>query len=427
MLTKFLEVTQLCSESFESRLGEPFFISNCSIAESEYLLHSLRNSQPPEKLLGFIARLAKFHFNKNYFKKICAMLLGGKVICVDTFFREHREVWLKFQGMVQEENLCTFFDLLKEYALKMFTRRLFKFPEPLIFEYFQRKPFGLFKMVFMRIRQANICLSDIYDVDVNNILCYTGWGDCGYKKAQLILQDAVQQKNDELEKLFTHRSWNKKSALRVNCEQIRDPRIVELILRYSTPFLDNEFLQTGQPLIHSPCIGNQIAVLENMLQSDKKSSYKMTKTTDNNSMVCIHRACFGGNTTIVKMLLNAVPELALKTDKFGKNALHFACHGGHLDTAQTLYKYYCEEGVCNLNHDENSKEQSSLLYAVELEKLNVLNEQDCSLKLSKADRNTKSRLVLFEQAGRPHCSSQANNSEKNRLSLIILQSREPLP
>ena len=427
-LTKFLEVTQLSIESFNRKfsfepLFEELYFSNCWIAESEYLLHSLRNSQPPGKLLGFIASLAKFHFNENYFKKIFTILIGEKMISAYTLILEHFGVKSKFEGIVQEENLCSFFDLMEKSTLKMFTGLSFDFPKPLTFEYFQRKPFGLFEMVFMRIRKANIRLSEIYDGEFNNILWYTGWGDCGYKKAQLILQDASKQKNDELEKLLTHRNRYKESALSVICEQSRDPRIVELILWYSTLFLDNEFLQIGQPLIHSPCIGNQIAVLENMLQFDKKRGYKMTKTTNNNGMVCIHWACFGGYTTIVKMLLNTVPELALKTDKRGRNALHFACNGGHLDTAQTLYKHYCEEGLCNLNHDENSKEQSSLLYAVELEKLNVQNEQDCSLKLRKADRKTKSRLVLFEQAGRPHCSSQASNSEETDSTLSFL-SRE---
>ena len=422
-LTEFLEVTQLSSESLESQFGEILFSPNCWIAESEYLLHSLRYSRPPEKLLEFIASLAKFHFNENYFQKIFATLIGEKVISADISMTDKYLILSYFEGMVQEENLCTFFDLMEEFALEMFTKSLIGCREPLIFRYFQRQPFGLFEMVFKRIRQANIRLSDIFDDELNNILWYTGWGDCGCKKAQFILQEAFQQKNGELEKLFTHRNIYEESALSVNCEQSRDPRIVELILKYSTLFLDNEFLLTGQPLIHSPCIGNQIAVLDNMLQSDRESSYKMTKTTNNNGMVCIHWACFGGYTTIVKMLLNTVPELALKTDKFGKNALHFACHGGHLDTAQTLYKHYCEEGLCNLNHDENSKEQSSLLYAVELEKLNVPNEQDCSLTLSKADRKTKSRLALFEQVGRPHCSSQANNSEKSDSTLSFL-SRE---
>ena len=202
MLDKFLKVTQMSLDklNFENEyVKKPeSILSNCWVAESEYLLQSFRTSQPSEILFLFIVRILKFRFDGNYFLKIIKTLFGEEAISIDV-----ESAWRAFVvGETQEENFGIVIDLMKEEALKVFTYNLAESTFPLIFHYFQRESFGTFKNMFLRIRRENIRLSEILDLDRQNILWYTAWGDCNFRKTCLVLQDAFEQKNDELETLL---------------------------------------------------------------------------------------------------------------------------------------------------------------------------------------------------------------------------------
>ena len=343
LLVKFLEVTQLSFNNlnFETDVVEieTSIESNCWIAESQCLLQALRNSQPSEIIFEFIAGMVSFHFNENFFQKITANLFEGRKIRIDA--ESTMEAFSV--RIVQEENFLTIINLLQNDVLQLITEISEKTKIPLIFVYFQWHSFDKFKFFFTRIRQANISLSKILDHQKSNILWHTGCGDCGVQKVRHVLEDASKQSNGELETLLTHRNNKGESALRYNCLHANDPEVVIVLLQLAERFWGNDICEYGRTLIHAACLCNQIAVSHFLLSLDKQNNYGVTKMADKDGRLCLHSACMEGNTTIVEMLLEVVPELTSKADNHRCNAFQDACAGGHLEVAQMLYKHYCEE------------------------------------------------------------------------------------
>ena len=193
---------------------------------------------------------------------------------------------------------------------------------------------------------------------------------------------------------------------------------MKLLINYSATVWDKVIPERGKTLIHHASINNEIAVLDFLLKLDKEKDYEMARTVNENGQTCLHCACGKGNTTIVKMLLNAVPELASEINNSGMNALHCACIRGHLDTAQTLYRHFCEEGFSNCIHDLNNEECNSFLLASESKKLKavqktvVSSDQECLINVNQSEQNKKSKIFPSEKCELVRSSGNADISEK---------------
>ena len=420
-LANFLEITQLSFKNFKFKEEDDNKVSNiilnCWIAENENLLRSLQVSQPVEVHFIFVSGMLTFHFDKKFFQTLIETLFGGRAIHADAKFASKN---LKVPSLQQIENFDAVVNLLNNSALEFYTEH----SSQLIFKCFEQSSFDQFKIIFMRTRQANIPLSEILTADMRNIFYSIGWGDCGVKKAHLVLQEAFEQKNGELEKLLTQRDKDGMSVLFFNCFHGKDPMIVELLLQYAKPIWDRDICEDGKTVIHAACIGNQIAILEMLLKLDEESSYEITKKASNSGEVCLHCACLGGNTTIVKMLLNIVPEMALQSNFRGSNPFHYACRGGHLETAQTMYKFYSEEGFCIFKSDVSREEGVNYFYdnkSIKSKTLKLTDEEKSRIEVYKSGQNAKSKPKLCESEERANHSCNGTKPERrssSRLNLI---------
>ena len=411
---KFQEVTQIFFKNFEIQTDdyyhEPF--PHCWIAENEDLLQSFQNSVNSDQLFDFIVYMGKFYFNENCFRKIIKTLFGERASSIDVENARH----FFFMAIPREDNFGAIMDLMEIDAVKLFTEfNPGTVDIPLIFHYFRYSSFGLFKDIFTRIRQANIRFSELLGNKKRNILWHIGWGDCGFHKTGHVLQDAFEQNNDELEILLTQKANDGASVLHYHCEVANDPRIVQLLIKYSKTVWDKIISDNGKTLIHHACNKNQIAVLDFLLKLDKEKDYEMAKTVDENGQTCLHCACEKGNTTIVKMLLNTVPALASEINNSGMNALHCACVWGHLDAAQTLYRHFCGEGSFNCTHDLNNEDNNRFLLDSESKKLKTVeetNDKECLPNVSKSEQLTKSKIIPSEKYEQAHPSGNANISDQ---------------
>ena len=394
LFDKFQEVTQISFKNFELELTDYHhaLFPRLWIAESEDLLQSFRNSVSIVELFVFIVSMGQYHFHENCFRKMIETLIGERAISIDV---EEVARFLFSIQIPREGNFGTIMDLIENDVVKIFAE--FNSEKvPVIFRYSSFGSFGLFKGIFTRIRQAKIRFSELLGDKKTNILWYTGRGDCGYHKTHHVLQDACEQNNDELERLLTQKDSQGFSVLQYHCAVSEDPRILQLLIKYSRTVWHNVISESGETLIHIACIHNQIAVLDFVLKSDKEKNYKVTRTANENGDTCLHYACKNGKITIVKMLLNAVPDLASKINNLGKNALHIACLNGHLDTAQTLCRHYCGEGFFKFMHELNKEKNNSFPLASQ-SKMTVeeTSDHELLLNVSKSEQSAKSKKNIF--------------------------------
>ena len=352
---KFQKVTQVSFKKFEITTDDYSHIlfPNCWIAESEGLLQSFQNSVDFDllRLFEFIVSVGKFNFDKNCFRKIITTLVGERerAISIDI----ERSMSFFYLAIPREENFGIIMNLIENDAVKLFTEfNPGTVDIPLIFYYFRCSSFSLFKDIFTRIRQAKIRFSELLGNDNTNFLWHIGWGDCGLHKAQLVLQDAFEQKNDELERLLTQKNDNGVSVLPYHCKFANDPRIVQLLIKYSRTVSDKVIDERGRTLIHHASFDNQIVVLDFLIKVDQEKNYELTRIADDKGETCLHLACYNGNATIAEMLLKRVPELASNINDCGINALHVACLLGHQDTAQTFRRHYSGERFSNILCDD---------------------------------------------------------------------------
>ena len=411
---KFQKVTEVSFQNFEMKIEDVPYALCCWIGECEDLLLSFGNAAHSKLLFHLIMYMGQFDFNENCFRNIITTLIGGKEISID-FGSEWRNIFLLAKS--REENFGTIIDLMEIDAVQVFTEIVVG-PSDFhpSFLCFQKSSFGLFKTIVMKIRQAKIRLSDLLNTKMRSFLWYIDWGDYGIKKTHLVLQDAFEQNNGELEKLLTQRDKQGVTVLYFKCTHSKDPRIVQLFIKYAKTIWDKEILENGETLIHYASIGNQIAVLDFLLEMNKEKNYEVTKKVNKEGRTCLHLAGMQGNTTIVKMLLNTVPELALKTDNFKQNALHSACINGHLDTAQTLYNRCCEKELFHIAHDIKNVRNKRFPSAAKSENLKrIQNESERGLlKENRVAPDTTTELMLSENKTRALHSSNANLAVKNK-------------
>ena len=390
MLDKFQEVTQVSFKNFEIELGDynhQQVFPPLWIAESEDLLQSFRNSVTIDVLFVFIVNMGQYHFNENSFRKIITILFGERAISIDV---EKATRCLFLIQIPLEDNFRTIMDLIENDVVKIFTESYGGMVKvPLIFHYFRISSFDIFKGIFARIRQTKIRFSELLDDQKTNILWYIARGDCGIHKTSHVLQDACEQNNDELERLLTQKDFQGLSVLHYHCAFSNDPRIVQLLIKYSRTIWNKIIAERGETLIHLACYNNQIALLDFLLKLDE-NNYEVTRRADKKGETCLHYACKNGKTTIVKMLQNTVPSLASKRDNSGKKALHIACFNGHLDTAQTLCRHYCGEGFFKFMHDLNKEKNNSFPLASQSKKtVEETSNQEILLNMSKFEQRAK--------------------------------------
>ena len=73
----------------------------------------------------------------------------------------------------------------------------------------------------------------------------------------------------------------------------------------------NDLDPEGRTVLHALSAFGHAHIVEYFIKLDSKHQepFKFTKRTDNFGMTCLHRACFFGQTQVVKVILKAVPEL----------------------------------------------------------------------------------------------------------------------
>ena len=301
---------QIGKLTVDSDTNSGLIAHNCWIADDDILLPSLHKylNNDYSVFLKFLKSIGKYHLSPNCFKSTLEIFLeswkrGSTNISVDVF----RRAW-----HLTKENFCFCLEVFTDDVVEVFIgKNGIAKRGKLIFEYALQAPFAIFEQIFSLLmsKSSNIHWNLILDQNGRNVLFYF-WNDPA--KTQLILQSTYKQSIGDCKELLERKDATGCTFLRHACSRGYNSSLLKVILDYAAAVgtdWSKDLDDIGDTLLHSACRSNDIATFVLLFELDRKSKFTVIKKTNSQGKNCLHYACGNSSETMVKVLMENVPEL----------------------------------------------------------------------------------------------------------------------
>ena len=222
----------------------------------------------------------------------------------------------------------SFLHIMQKFALnfpEVFTKELVDDGSTLLHKYALGSSKHIFEVILEHLPEDQVWFSE--DRLLDNCLQNPLMTAIGNTNAFVMITQRAKRQGD-LVSLLAHRDVFGWSCLRWAC-RVDNLKVVKALIGNKDKSLDwtADLDPDGRTLIHLVCAVGHTHILRYLLTLDEKQPepFKVTKATSNSplDMTCLHLACLFGRAEIVKMLIEAAPDLALM-DFQGINCLTLA-------------------------------------------------------------------------------------------------------